>query len=90
MGYATGLRNSDDTAVSESKSREKTSGNDSPGTNTCPACGTQTLRRTAREGFMQRAIYPRFGYYPWKCSGCQAVQLIKNRGARRRRTNSAE
>jgi hypothetical protein len=77
-----------DTALNESTNNQSNSDQDKAVTLMCPACRTQTLRRTERKGFMQRLIYAGFGYYPWKCSTCKSIQLIKNRGRRRRRRNS--
>jgi hypothetical protein len=90
MGYVTEGPVVTDTALSDSTAKVSTSGQDNGGTLVCPACGTQTLRRTARDGFMQRIIYSSFGYFPWKCSKCKIVELIKNRGKRRRRRRSEE
>jgi len=39
---------------------------------------------------MQRVIYARFGYYPWRCSGCNTAQLMKKRGAHHRRRSSGK
>lgn len=88
FGFSTGTVS--DTALNELDNTENTSGKDTSSAILCPTCGTQTLRRTSRKGFMQRVIYPRFGYYPWECSRCNVAQLIKNRGARHRRRKSSE
>ena len=49
----------------------------------CKDCGN-SLRRLSRRGFLQKRIYSLFGYYPWECSNCGKVQLLKSRGNRRR------
>jgi ribosomal protein L37AE/L43A len=87
MDLVTEVRVIADTALSDTEEKESASGH-SKGALVCPTCGTLTLRRVARKGFMQRVIYARFGFYPWKCSGCEAAQLIKNRGARHSRRSS--
>jgi len=48
----------------------------------CPKCDRGELRRTARKGFLERQIYARFGYYPWKCPTCKYRKLRKTRGKR--------
>lgn len=66
---------------SESRSR-------SGGALTCPKCAKQTLYRVKRKGLLQRFLYARLGYYPWKCKDCKAVQLYKARGVRRRSSSA--
>lgn len=51
-------------------------------------CGKQTLYRTSRKGFLQRVVYARFGYYPWKCGSCKNVQMLKKRGVHRSKRGS--
>ena len=46
----------------------------------CPRCGSNYLRRMSRVGFWEEKIYPIFGYFPWRCSGCGGNFLIKKRG----------
>jgi ribosomal protein L37AE/L43A len=87
MDLVTEVRVIAETALSETEEKESASGH-SKGALVCPTCGEPTLRRVARKGFMQRVIYARFGYYPWKCSGCEAAQMMKNRGARHRHRSS--
>jgi hypothetical protein len=50
----------------------------------CPICGRDDMKRVSRHGFLQTRVFPLFGFYPWECSHCRAVQLFKNRGRRRR------
>lgn len=50
----------------------------------CPRCGSNYLKRKSRRGFLHRAIYPIFGYYPWWCTGCKESVLIKKRGEPRK------
>jgi DNA-directed RNA polymerase subunit RPC12/RpoP len=54
----------------------------------CPNCATD-LRRIPRETFLQRKIYPLFGYYPWECPLCREPIMIKKRYQRRRRSKPA-
>jgi hypothetical protein len=42
----------------------------------CEYCGNE-LRRLARQGFMQKEIYSRFGYYPWECPLCREPMLVR-------------
>ena len=87
MGYVTEVPVLTDTGLSDSRENVNTSSEEN-GALVCQTCRTQTLHRIARKGFMQRAIYSRFGFFPWKCSMCKTVQLIKNRGKRSRRRRS--
>ena len=73
-----------DPAVGDSRKSEHTSRK--TGALTCPKCAKQTLYRVKRTGLFQRFLYSRFGYYPWKCKICQAVQLYKSRGVRHSRS----
>ena len=54
----------------------------------CPKCGSARTARVKRMGLIQILVLPRFGLYPWECSGCRKVFTIRNRGKlkRRRRT----
>jgi hypothetical protein len=51
----------------------------------CPRCGAPQCSRRKREGLLQILIYPRFGLFPWRCSACRKVFLLKERGKSRRR-----
>jgi hypothetical protein len=55
----------------------------------CPRCHANSLRRIHRNGFWQRLIASRFGYYPWECMICRAVNLFRDRGLRQKSTPSA-
>jgi DNA-directed RNA polymerase subunit RPC12/RpoP len=50
----------------------------------CPRCGSNHLSRLSRVGFLQKKIYPIFGYFPWQCTGCKGRVMIKKRGGTRR------
>ena len=50
----------------------------------CPKCHAVHSRRIRREGFLQRTILRRLGYYPWECRFCKATFAVKNRGEGRR------
>ena len=43
----------------------------------CSHCDGITLDRRVRVGFWQRAVLPRFGYFPWECSLCRRVFLLR-------------
>jgi DNA-directed RNA polymerase subunit RPC12/RpoP len=51
----------------------------------CIRCGTE-MRRLVRESFLQRKVYPLFGYYPWECPLCREPVLFKQRGVRKKRS----
>ena len=51
----------------------------------CAKCGRLSMRRIERRGFFQQKISPIFGFFPWECSNCRVVRLMKHRGAGRRR-----
>jgi hypothetical protein len=40
------------------------------------------MRRLARSGFLQRAILPLFGFYPWECFACRKIRYLRVRGKR--------
>jgi hypothetical protein len=50
----------------------------------CTKCKNPKIHRIEREGFLRTTLAPIFGYYPWECSNCGKVQLLKSRGNRRR------
>ncbi|HEY0784886.1 MAG TPA: hypothetical protein VGD62_03385, partial [Acidobacteriaceae bacterium] len=45
----------------------------------CPQCEAIELRRNGRVGFLQRKVYPRFGYFPWECGQCRQIFMLKQR-----------
>jgi len=45
-------------------------------------CNDNRMYRIRRKGFLQKLIYPLFGYYPWKCRHCEKTQMKKDRGER--------
>jgi len=49
---------------------------------TCPECGSEQLRRLARQGLLQRKVYPLFGLFPWECPICRQTRLFRVRGKR--------
>lgn len=51
----------------------------------CAKCGSE-MRRLMRESFLQRKVFPLFGYYPWECPLCRVPVLFKKRHLRRRRS----
>ena len=51
----------------------------------CKRCGTD-MRRLLRESFLQKHVYPLFGYYPWECPLCRKLVLLKMRRVRRKRS----
>lgn len=54
----------------------------------CQRCGTGKVRRVFRDGFLQTNIYPLLGYYPWRCTQCGQVVMLRKR--RRVRTQNGE
>jgi DNA-directed RNA polymerase subunit RPC12/RpoP len=42
----------------------------------CAKCG-HGLKRLPRIGFLQKKVYPRFGYYPWECPFCRDQVMLK-------------
>ena len=54
----------------------------------CTKCGSE-MRRLMRESFLQRKVYPLFGYYPWECPICRKPVLYKKRHLRKRRSRQA-
>lgn len=44
------------------------------------------MRRLVRESFLQRSVYPLFGYYPWECPLCRKPVLLRQRRERRKRS----
>jgi hypothetical protein len=54
----------------------------------CTKCQSTRMRRIGRVGFLRRKLAPLFGYYPWRCSICGTVQLLRARGERMRTYDS--
>ena len=46
----------------------------------CPNCRAQQTRRVKQQGFFQKMILRRVGYYPWECRFCKSRFLLKDRG----------
>jgi hypothetical protein len=51
----------------------------------CPKCKARECSRKKRQGLFERFILPRLGWYPWQCSSCRKVFLVKERGKRKRK-----
>lgn len=51
----------------------------------CQRCGSGRVRRVYREGFLQINIYPLLGYYPWRCTQCGHVVMLRKRRRTRKR-----
>lgn len=45
----------------------------------CQRCGRGRVHRVFREGFLQEIVYPWFGYYPWRCTTCGKVVMLRKR-----------
>ena len=45
----------------------------------CPRCGSDRSRRVERKKFLEKNIYPIFGYFPWRCGRCRAKFFLKKR-----------
>jgi hypothetical protein len=52
----------------------------------CEYCGN-ALRRLARQGFMQKEIYSRFGYYPWECPLCREPMMVRQQHRLKKRSD---
>jgi hypothetical protein len=55
----------------------------------CTKCKSYRIRRIKREGFLRRKLAPLFGFFPWRCSTCGTVQLLRARGRPARRRNAS-
>ncbi len=55
----------------------------------CVTCGCE-MRRLMRESFMQRKVYPFFGYYPWECPLCRELVMYKVRHLRKKKSKSQD
>jgi uncharacterized C2H2 Zn-finger protein len=51
---------------------------------TCRSCGAGVAIRINRNGFLQRKVFGRLGFYPWKCGACGTVFLYHRRYDRHR------
>jgi len=45
----------------------------------CPKCNYEGIERSKRRGFAEKWIYSFFGYYPWRCAGCNSRFFIRVR-----------
>jgi len=54
----------------------------------CQKCGSDRVYRVERERFIQKWIYPQFGYYPWRCTICRNHMMLRKRN--RARTKGKE
>jgi ssDNA-binding Zn-finger/Zn-ribbon topoisomerase 1 len=45
----------------------------------CQKCEKGKVRRVFRDGFLQTTIFPLLGYYPWRCSRCGRVVMLRKR-----------
>lgn len=52
----------------------------------CAECGGNRVRRVERRGFMQKHIYPFFGFFPWYCRKCNHYFILRKRN----RTKSSD
>ncbi len=48
----------------------------------CGQCGSTGLRRVNRHGYLQRVIWPIFGFYPWECVMCRGRRYLRDEGRR--------
>jgi phage FluMu protein Com len=46
----------------------------------CPKCHALQARRVKQEGFIQKAILQKLGFFPWECRFCKSTFVLKNRG----------
>ena len=56
----------------------------------CKECGAGEIVRRKRQTFLERNVYPYFGYYPWICPTCKQKVLLKVRGERRKKKRTRE
>lgn len=56
----------------------------------CPRCGSDYLKRMRRLGIVQARIYPLFGYYPWKCTKCLGMFVLRMRSQSKRLKERSE
>jgi hypothetical protein len=45
----------------------------------CDDCGSDEVYRLVRRSFLERRIYPLFGFYPWRCKGCGLRLMMRKR-----------
>ena len=45
----------------------------------CQKCSSNRVYRVERKGFMQKKIYPLFGYFPWRCKSCGDQVMLRKR-----------
>jgi DNA-directed RNA polymerase subunit RPC12/RpoP len=55
----------------------------------CENCGN-ALRRLARQGFLQKKLYSRFGYYPWECPLCRELVMVRQQHRLKRRIEAED
>lgn len=48
----------------------------------CPKCQALQARRMKQEGFLQKVILQKLGYFPWQCRFCKSDFVLRNRGHR--------
>ena len=46
----------------------------------CPQCHGYHTTRAHRRTFLQKVVFVRLGYYPWKCVDCSHRFLSNDRG----------
>jgi predicted RNA-binding Zn-ribbon protein involved in translation (DUF1610 family) len=56
----------------------------------CPKCGERQCSRRKREGLFQRFFLSRLGWFPWQCSSCRKIFLVKERGKSKRRPSAGD
>jgi uncharacterized Zn finger protein len=45
----------------------------------CPMCTSGKVHRVVRDGYLQKRVYPLFGYYPWRCRACGSGMMLRKR-----------
>jgi DNA-directed RNA polymerase subunit RPC12/RpoP len=55
----------------------------------CPNCGSESVRRSLRSGFIENIIYRLIGLRPYRCMACE-TRFIDRRSAEARRDSSDE
>jgi hypothetical protein len=51
----------------------------------CDYCPGKEYRRLNRNGFLERKVYPIFGFYPWECALCRRKAYLQSNGHKPRK-----
>jgi hypothetical protein len=45
----------------------------------CPKCHYEGIERSKRRGFFEKKVKSLFGFYPWRCAGCNSRFFLRAR-----------